>query len=514
MATTEPTASSSGAAPAAQEQVPLTLKTSIPDLAVPSTSYLVPTSFSRSHLSTLVNRLLEQTAGLTSTIPFDFIVDGQLLRESLSSWLDKNGKTIEEGIEVEYIKSTLPPQWSGAFEHDDWVASIDASRPGAFLTASYDSAFRLYSYDSPQEAVLTHKVAASGSAPQSLVDARWVGSSSRVATAGLDGSVRLFQVPEPNLNPEAPGQTYTSQPHQLWYGLHTHPSKSKLASVHTMAPSALTSVHASEDGSALLSASRDGSIAYWKLSDVEASLNEDEDLDVDGDDQGQRKRRKGATNGSKKSSLPGAGAKKPSALVWHSQPVMSNSDVYVPSSNSRVSRAIFARGSSDRAFSAGYDGKVIEWDLFSATQGGNPKLTQKTSDKVILCLDQQRHQSSPNSATLITGHMDRSIGIWDLRTQSSNISLLLPNAHNAPVYSITSHPIATHLLTSSSGDGVVKLFDTRSPKKALFSLTRPGTATGSKEKLLATDWDRDGQIVLAGGEDCKVNIFRGSGIGN
>lgn len=130
---TEPAMASTSAPrpnPQPQEQVPLTLKTSIPDLALPPTSYLVPTSFSRSHLSTLVNRLLEQTARLTSTIPFDFIVDGQLLRESLSSWLEKNGKTVEEGLEVEYIKSTLPPKWSGAFQNDDWISSIDASRQG------------------------------------------------------------------------------------------------------------------------------------------------------------------------------------------------------------------------------------------------------------------------------------------------------------------------------------------------------------------------------------------------
>lgn len=113
-----------------QQQVPLTLKTSIPDLSLPPISYLVPTNFSRAHLSTLVNRLLAQSTSLTSTIPFDFIVEGQLLRESLESWLDKNGKTVEEGIELEYIKSTLPPKWAGSFEHDDWVSSIDASRDG------------------------------------------------------------------------------------------------------------------------------------------------------------------------------------------------------------------------------------------------------------------------------------------------------------------------------------------------------------------------------------------------
>lgn len=114
--------------PARQQRVPLKLKTSITGLELPPVQYLVPTTFARSQLSTLVNRLLQQTLELHQTIPFDFIVDGSLLRESLEVWLDNNGRTVEEGIELEYVKSTLPPRWAGTFKHDDWVVSIDASR--------------------------------------------------------------------------------------------------------------------------------------------------------------------------------------------------------------------------------------------------------------------------------------------------------------------------------------------------------------------------------------------------
>ncbi|PWN21053.1 WD40 repeat-like protein [Microstroma glucosiphilum] len=482
-----------------QQQVPLTLKTSIPDLSLPPTSYLVPTNFSRAHLSTLVNRLLAQTANLTTTVPFDFIADGQLLRESLESWLDKNGKTVEEGIELEYIKSTLPPKWAGSFEHDDWVASIDASREGTFLTASYDSCIRLFSYASPQEAVLTHKVVSTGSSAQSLVDAKWLGSSSRIVTAAVDGTVRIFTVPEANFTSETPGQI---------------PGAGRTA----MGPSALTSLSVSPDGEAVLSASRDGSVGYWKVGDVEISPSEATGVDDQADEDAKRKRRKGV-NGKASSALQ---AKKPSALLWHSPPALLNNDVYAPSNNARVSQAVFSKTSSEVAYSAGYDGKVVEWDLFGAIQGGNPKLSQKTSDKVILCLDSMSASArgSSSSAVCVTGHMDRSIGIWDMRSASANISLLLPNAHGAPVYTVSSHPQSPNLLCSASGDGVVKLFDTRSPRRALFSLARPqaaapaGAVTGSsKEKLLASAWDCGGQVVLAGGEDCKVNIFRGEGIG-
>lgn len=129
MASTMADQASTSASAKQQQQVPLTLKTSIPGLELPPTQYLVPTAFARSQLSTLVNRLLQQITGSEATIPFDFIADGSLLRDSLEVWLDSNGRSVEEGIELEYVKSTLPPRWAGSFEHDDWVASIDASRP-------------------------------------------------------------------------------------------------------------------------------------------------------------------------------------------------------------------------------------------------------------------------------------------------------------------------------------------------------------------------------------------------
>lgn len=387
----------------------------------------------------------------------------------------------------------------------DWHPPVHLLLRSVFLTASYDSCLRLFSYSSPQAPLLSHKVGASGSSPQSLVDARWVGSSSaQVATAGLDGSVRLFAMPEADPRPTSIDQTYTSLPEQQWCGTHTAAAGKKSGSgAFNMPSSALTSIAASNDGQALLSASRDGSMAYWRLADVVAQSTE-----ADEDGESNRKRRKGV-NG--KASGPGAAGKKPTSLLWHAPPALSGED-YVPASNARISRAIFSKTNADTAYSAGYDGKVIEWDLFSSTQGGNAKMAQKTSDKVILSMDQM----TGLDATIVTGHMDRSIGVWDMRSASANISLLLPNAHQAPVYTVSAHPLSSHLLCSASGDGIVKLFDTRSPRRALFSLARPRDASGSttgKEKLLASDWDRDGQVVLAGGEDCKVNVFRGEGIG-
>ena len=134
-------AGGSTAAPSTQQgdairNVPILLKTSIPGASIPLTPYLVPVSWRRTHLSTLVNRVLRTTAGendaaTAAAIPFDFIVDGQLLRNtSLGEYISRQGKDAEVTLELEYVRSNLPPRFENQIPQDDWVGSVDASRDG------------------------------------------------------------------------------------------------------------------------------------------------------------------------------------------------------------------------------------------------------------------------------------------------------------------------------------------------------------------------------------------------
>ena len=100
--------------------------------------------------------------------------------------------------------------------------------------------------------------------------------------------------------------------------------------------------------------------------------------------------------------------------------------------------------------------------------------------------------------------------------------LQTPNAHSGPVTGIAAHPMSSHLLATSSMDGSVKGWDVRSSKQAIFSLTSPppdaSTKTGAvaaagKGRLLCVDWMKDGQGIVAGGEDCRLSVWRGQGIG-
>ena len=98
-----------GAAPAT---MPIRLRTSIPGCSIPYVPYMVPVTWRRSQLSTLVNKVLataQDDREAYTSVPFDFIVDGTLLRCSLEEYLAQQGHSAETTLELEYIVSTLPP---------------------------------------------------------------------------------------------------------------------------------------------------------------------------------------------------------------------------------------------------------------------------------------------------------------------------------------------------------------------------------------------------------------------
>ncbi|UZJ54750.1 hypothetical protein CBS101457_004070 [Exobasidium rhododendri] len=454
-----------------QRQVPITLHTSQATLSIPSIPYLVPTTWRRSQLSTLVNRLLQQDAAAeTSTsksIPFDFIINGELLRTSLSHYLASKGLTEESTVEIEYVRSTLPPTFTAAFEHDDWVSGVDASRESYFLTSSYDGSLRLFGQSTIDSALHTLQLGPTAS----LTDVCWIPQSTRVASSSTDGRLRISNMPIT--------EDQSSKPHQI--------STSTVHASTSNVPMALSSVNADVSGSRLITAGWDGCVAIWSAAEGREEQREQEPS---------KKRRK-AASGTLEGPADATASMSPLSIFWHTAPV--NTFDKTPATNSRVAGAIWGH-QADSAFSAGWDGNVRQWDV-----GAEIASSTKTSDKVILCLDSVVGASD----TIITGHMDRSAALWDMRTSTTNISLSFQSAHLGPVGAIRRHPLSSHLFVTGSHDGQVKLWDTRSNHAALFSLVRP-----SKSKVLTVDWDVSGQTVVAGGEDCKLSVHRGHGIGS
>ncbi|CAJ0751913.1 22344_t:CDS:10, partial [Entrophospora sp. SA101] len=117
----------------AQVQVHFTTKQQ--QYAVTESAILVPTKLRRYGLSEIINHLL----GFDKPVPFDFMVDNQFLRTSLSEYLQNNGISSENIIDIEYVESMLPPKSLSTYEHDDWVSSVKGYNKRFFLTGSYDN---------------------------------------------------------------------------------------------------------------------------------------------------------------------------------------------------------------------------------------------------------------------------------------------------------------------------------------------------------------------------------------
>ena len=129
-------------AAAGQAQIRVRLTTRDTDLALEdAAAILVPTSFRRLTLSTLVNSLLKNE----KSTPLEFIINGTYLRTTLEEYLSSNGISSETTLAVEYVRARIPPQYVASFEHDDWVSDIDvmSTISPRILSASYDGLLRV-----------------------------------------------------------------------------------------------------------------------------------------------------------------------------------------------------------------------------------------------------------------------------------------------------------------------------------------------------------------------------------
>lgn len=419
---------------------------------------LVSTDLRRFQLSTLVNRLLSTAA----PVPFDFLINGQLLRTSIDDFLTQNGLSAETVLTVEYLRALVPPAHVASLQHDDWVSAVDLSSHG-ILSASYDGLLR--TWDASGRCIATSASATQGGHTGAIKSAKWLGDNQVVST-GLDRIVRVWSY-KPGADPSQDG-TFT--PTLELYG-HT-------ASVDRLA--------VSSDSSRVLSASADHTLRIW--APAKSAPAAPEGL-IPGP---ATKRRKLSAPGSSVS-LPQRGSL--STLSGHT---------------AQVADIIFKPSDSTVAYSASWDHTLRTWDLATSSC-----VQTRTTAQSLLSV-----AAMPALNLVAAGTSARHVTLIDPRASSAEVVAMTLRGHNNAVVSLAPSPKDPHVLASGSHDGTVRVWDVRSVSsrdasgpvgQAMFVLEREGKEKmpvgGEGVKVFGIAWDEAIGLVSAG-EDKRVQINR------
>ena len=441
-------------------------------LQVADTPLYVPVTLKRFGLSEVVNHLLGNFKGEDETkahIPFDFLIDGVLLRTSIEDYLTKNGLSNEAFLTLEYTRAILPPSFLASFNNDDWISSIDSINPTSkivtssqlsisqpkILSGSYDGIVRTYNMSGKVE-----KQYVGHSAPVKAV--KWI-SPTRIVSAGNDRQVRLWKTSYEEIIDEDEEEIEDGKTLALLEG-HKAPVVDLAVDTQT---------------NRILSAGYDQNIGFWSTNYKEMTSIQPLEYDSNVVSSSSKKRRKMAVQDAtirRRAPL--------SLLQGHLEP---------------VEGVIFDAKDSTVGYSVSQDHTIKTWDLVTSRC-----VDTRTTGYSLLAVLQL-----PQVNLIASGSSARHINLHDPRvttTSDQTISKLV--GHTNFVVGLTASPHNQNMFASSSHDGTVKVWDVRA-EKSLYTITRQDGSTNAK--IFDVCWD-DRIGIISGGEDKKLQINKGSDI--
>lgn len=148
----------------------------------------VPTKLARHGLSEVVNHLL----GSSVPVPFDFLVDNQLLRGSLAKFIAANNISTEDIVPIEYLPAVVLSDETKSSEMDAWVGALDVNMTDSLICGCYDGQIRVCDNNKDFALVGSNQC---HSAPIRAVISWNNGSGGQLlATASKDQSVRIWEL--------------------------------------------------------------------------------------------------------------------------------------------------------------------------------------------------------------------------------------------------------------------------------------------------------------------------------
>lgn len=448
-----------------QAQVRVRLTTRDTDLALEdSAAILVPTSFRRLTLSTLVNSLLKTD----KAIPLEFIINGTYLRTTLEDYLTSNGISAETTLAVEYVRARIPPQYVASFEHDDWVSDVDviSTATPRILSSSYDGLLRVWNASS--QVLATSPGVMRGGHGSFVKSAKFI-SPTQIVSGGFDRTLRLWKYAEEqdlsaNISPQIE--------------LYGHKS-----SVDSVCPHA--------GSSRILSASSDHSVGLWSTRKADAPAALEALVPKPRTKDGKRRKLNSEVSVTQRGPL--------ALMQQHTGP---------------VSGAMFDLNDPTVGYSTSWDQTVRTWDLVTASL-----VDTRTTSSALFCVEHM-----PSLHLIAAGSISRVIKLVDPRVSAATVTAMTLKGHKNSVVSLARDPTNQYTIVSGSHDGTCRVWDVRSTKQekegavgqSLYTLPRaslkggPSPAIGDGVKVFGVCWHKDVGI-LSGGEDKAVQINRTDG---
>ncbi|KAM3700389.1 hypothetical protein ACB098_05G092100 [Castanea mollissima] len=368
-----------------------------PPMTVPPLPIAIPSNLTRLGLSTLVNNLIQNGNPDWNTQPFDFLIDGELVRMSLDKFLLAKSISAEKILEIEYIKAVAPRKEEEPSLHDDWVSSVDGSDPRFIVTGCYDSLARVWKSAGECTHILeghSDVIASVG-----VINRKGV-EGITVATASKDCTLRLWKFDtEDSIN---------------------DPIRIRAFKILRGHAKSVQCVAAQNTGDMVCSGSWDSMIKLWQTNDSQS----------DGDLVSIKKRK--GNDQADESQLEGEAV---STLVGHTQCV---SSVVWPQ--------------QETIYSASWDHSIRLWDAETGKNSSDIFCT-----KVLNCLD----VGGESSALIAAGGSDPILRIWDPRKPGTSAPVFQFSSHTSWISACKWHDKSWFHLVSSSYDGKVMLWDLR-----------------------------------------------------
>lgn len=420
-------------------------------------------------------------------IPFDFLINGTFLRTTIDEYLTAQGLSSETTVNLQYVRSLIPPLYEASFEHDDWVSCVDvlseSSPAGSWgnerfsagqeriLSGSYDGLLRVWNKSG--QAIATSSSAGAGGHTAGIKSAKYI-SSTKIASAGMDRTIRIWKYSE--------AEDHFSG--QLKPTLELYGHKGYIHSIDVHGPS-----------NRIISASQDNKIGIWATAATSAPEAPSTLLPS----ALTSKRRKLSTS----TSTPQRGPL--SLITAHTAPVQA---------------VVFNPLDPTVAYSCGQDHTVRTFDLTTSRN-----VDTRTTSHPLFSISALPGISSQ---LLAAGTSARHITLLDPRVSAQTTQVMTLRGHTNLVSSIAPDPTNNYGLVSGSHDGTCRIWDLRSTRQgtkdegsglvgeAVYVIDREWAkgvkpVGGEGVKVFGVNWDVELGIVSAG-EDKRVQINRGRGI--